>query len=689
MPEDIEQLAEQGANERRRFPTDLIIRVLLLLPHNDIALSARRLCRDVCQRLSLPTHHTVLLSQPLPHHARDAFVRHGAEAVRHMSFLRKLLSLSTAAASGSEANLSGAWELLQPSLFAGPLRATPYSHYVSLYLGRGPDPGTAAARAGHAHVLPWLVVHGCPMHLPSTLAAVARHCDLGALQSSWELLRGVDPQLSLGQEVLDEAAACADHAAARAKVEWVLGASERAAAAAAAGGGGTGVMPSESTAVAAARAGNLPLLQWLVQRWGVRVTGYRVLAAALRHSNLRVVEWLVGHRAPRGCGLLEAAGEDASCRISAAAAAAVAAGFTSSNHNSGGHELHGGHGTACGGNGSDCSCVNGSSGAVAKLRWLAVRGVALHVGAAAEAARYGNLEALRYLVEQCGQHVSGYDTDVAAGSSSVATATWLLARGCRPSRTAYRMAAARGDVDMIMWLVRQAGCTWDTATVGAVISSWPEEGPWCRWVSGAREAVRQAGGGSTDANRIRSGLRDVVGLFTEGGCVGREWEEVVSCAAWRGDMELVQLLLQRGARCEWGALLGQAATGGCEALVEWLVEQHEGLQANIHGTAHGCAKRDPYVSAGCRGDRGTLECLRRVGVAWSGDVLKEAVKMGCELRVLQWMVEHGAAAGLREVAEARRAVKGAGREGVEAWLRGLEGAQGGASCNGEDVGNEA
>lgn len=93
--------------------------------------------------------------------------------------------------------------------------------------------------------------------------------------------------------------------------------------------------------------------------------------------------------------------------------------------------------------------------------------------------------------------------------------------------------------------------------------------------------------------------------------------------------------------------------------------------------------------AGAAGDAGVPLCLRRVGVAsgmaWEcpegggGDGLRAGGVTAA------WMVEHGAAAGLREVAEARRAVRRGGRAGVEEWLMELEGAQGGVPCNGADV----
>ncbi len=57
-----------------------------------------------------------------------------------------------------------------------------------------PCPGFAAATAGHPHLLPWLLQH-CPflLDLARTLEAVARHCDLPALQALYKPIWHIMP----------------------------------------------------------------------------------------------------------------------------------------------------------------------------------------------------------------------------------------------------------------------------------------------------------------------------------------------------------------------------------------------------------------------------------------------------------------------------------------------------------------
>ncbi len=53
------------------------------------------------------------------------------------------------------------------------------------------------------------------------------------------------------------------------------------------------------------------------------------------------------------------------------------------------------------------------------------------------------------------------------------------------------------------------------------------------------------------------------------------------------------------------------------------------------------------------------------GVTWAPDALAQAVREGCFLSALQWMVERGAPAGPQEV---RQALEGAKRAEVREWL---------------------
>ncbi len=81
------------------------------------------------------------------------------------------------------------------------------------------------------------------------------------------------------------------------------------------------------------------------------------------------------------------------------------------------------------------------------------------------------------------------------------------------------------------------------------------------------------------------------------------------------------------------AVLQEAAGCGCEALVEWLLRQ-------------GCALPEDTVALllepAKRGDLATLRCLHRMGVPWPQGLLPEAVRRGCPLPMLQWLVAEGA-----------------------------------------------
>ncbi len=96
------------------------------------------------------------------------------------------------------------------------------------------------------------------------------------------------PRRGLDHEVLDAAAESATPDDAVAKMKWLLTPSS-----------GCSCSLTESTAVAAARSGDLDRLRWLQER-GCPMGGERVLRCALRHAGLAMVEWLVDEA---GCRL--------------------------------------------------------------------------------------------------------------------------------------------------------------------------------------------------------------------------------------------------------------------------------------------------------------------------------------------------------------------------------------------------
>ncbi len=167
---------------------DLIIYVLSHLPPNEFVCSGRLISRDICARLTLPRHCTTDLSQPLPAHVAT-WADPSPAALHALSFRRKLHALSyVAASSGSETNLDVAWRMLRPSL--SPHRS-PEAYGADCW-SRGDieDPGTAAVRQGHAHLLPYMIQHGCPLDPVRTLAAAAQYGELPVLQDTWMVMTG-------------------------------------------------------------------------------------------------------------------------------------------------------------------------------------------------------------------------------------------------------------------------------------------------------------------------------------------------------------------------------------------------------------------------------------------------------------------------------------------------------------------
>ncbi len=572
-----------------QLPPALQLHILSLLPPNDRALSGRLVSPDAAAGLSQDPTCTASLSQPLPPHAVPWAVEAGQQHVRQLPFRHKLQLLCTAAASGSEVNLEVALALLQPSIFPDVLQ-----HGARAWgeLRTFPDPGVAAIEAGHPQLLGWLL-RRCPgLLVPArVLEAAARHCDLAGLQAAWAAMRDGHPSRApsdiymLGQPVLDAAAGSATHDA-EAKVQWVLGA-------------GQGLALRDSTAAAAAGLGDLGRLQWLRER-GCRMRRNEVLQSALEHADLAVAEWLVDEA---GCALPAAAGDD---------------GLWS--------RLFG-------------ACVKCPDGA-AKLQWLRERGApplqADHLqlehfqlensGFMTALAKGGHVEVLQYLLQQPGLRTERGLRELckaAAQSGSIPMVELLRQQaGCVFTPEAYCYAARSGSLAMIRWLADEAGVApagLPTGDFPHLMRCWPNDTP----------------------ARSRGLLQAVQLLVGEAGC--RKWDAKggLTAAAARGELALVQYLLRQRPRHQPGwEVLVAAAEGGCEALLEWLVEQHPGC---LVGAGLGVS---PYVPAAARGDLGTLTALRRLGVPWGAeDVVAQAVRRGCSVPALRWLKEQGAPVG--------------------------------------------
>ncbi len=124
----------------------------------------------------------------------------------------------------------------------------------------------------------------------------------------------------------------------------------------------------------------------------------------------------------------------------------------------------------------------------------------------------------------------------------------------------------------------------------------------------------------------------VVEVLVKAGCpVG---PDALNSAAIIGDLPVLRYLHEDSGVGFGPGTLAAAAEGGCEAMVEWLF-------------GAGCRPGDrwtemPYLTAGQSADLGTLQCLRRLGVPWSADVVKVATILELCLPPVRWLVEQGA-----------------------------------------------
>ncbi len=695
---------QAAAPTGRELPTELLLRVLELLPPNEQTLSGRLACKDAARRLSTPRHCTVRCGQPLPEHAADeCWQRHLLEQGRHMTFKHKLQLLSTAAASGCEANVRLAWGVLQPCLFpemvserAGAKRY-PYGAYPDM-----DDPGTAAAKAGHAGIVAWLAAHGCPLDIGRMRQAAALHSTLEVLQGVWGLL----PEPDGG--ALDDLALQVTYRAAQsrtpdacAKVCWLLD-------------GHRGILsPMHLTDVLtfAADAGRFDVVRHVLNTRPGHVLsncqGRRLLQGALQHADLAAADWLVDET---GVGLPT----DGAIWLWEAAA-------------------RGGRADA--------------------FRWLMDRGVPPQRHALASAFKSGWPEAVRFLLEECRLEEEPWLLYSAVLIGSVELAAWLWQRGRQePSPSLYAAAALCGSVAMVEWLMQEVRCPVDQDTALHVLCGWPSSRP------GSSSTTTTSGGGSGDssggggsdgnagaAGGGAMGLLRALQLLAEAGCrlerlsvdaleqvarhgdmglaqwvvqqaeggrwperamqcIVKDWPEggasgsqlcdavleaggspgscrEVQQAARRGDLEALRLLHGQG-----GLRLGRevwvaAAEGGCEAVLEWLAA--EGCRVGAG------AGQDPYLAAGLRGDRGVLCTLRRLGVPWGHrGVLRAAVDRWAAPPVVRWMVEEGAP---WDGATVARAAKEARRrwwryEATAVWLAQQVAARGGPGVGGAGSG---
>ncbi len=606
---------------QQQLPTALQLHILSFLCPNDRALSGRLVSPDTADALSGPQNCTAFLSQPLPAHAVPWFMEAGQQHMRQLASRHKLHLLCTAAASGSEGNLEAALALLQPSIFPELLQ-----HWISF---RGPylatDLGVTAVKAGHPQLLGWLL-RRCPGRLRPgcVLQAAAQHCDLAGLRSVYEALKDHDKRsdggsgslvdrLGCPQLILDAAAKSATPDSPE-KMQWLMSTLDGSC------------RVQESTAVAAARCGDLGRLRWL-HSVGCPMDDLRVLETALEHADLAVAQWLV---------------DEAGCSL-----AADGTGGTGWTADWAWEDLL-------------AAAVKSADG-VGKLAWLRERGgPSPTADLIDDAVKAGQVGVASFLLQgpgaasvlQARGHVLA---PVAVLSGSIPTVELLWKAGVVFTHDAYRYGRVAGSLPMVRWLT----CHTEVPAVGlglyGLIISWP---------------------GATPAHS--RDLLEAVQLMADraGHCVPpTDYRRALKTAAERGDLALVQCLLQHrrllarsGFRPD-EEILTAAAQGGCEPLLEWLAEQHPGCLA-LSGNL-----QTPYDFTARSGDRDTLEALRRLGVPWGTDrAVAQALSVECQFSAARWLVEQGAPVGGAghmdiSVALGLREKRLSAEEA--AWLRGL------------------
>ncbi len=461
------------------------------------------------------------------------------------------------------------------------------------------------------------------------LTAAAEHCSIEGMLQFWQLVG--EARCPYQEDFLRcemAKAAGQSDADATAKLSWLLSAPESA---------GTKQQQEllHYAAEGPAARGSLPMLQWLLgQGLDVRGAGGGVLGTALGHGRLGVADWLVD---VAGCPLPPPQQQQQQQQD---------------------YRLEG-----------VWQCA-GMSGSMQPIRWLLGRGVPVHGAAISGAAYCGHLEAVQFLHARYGLPLTAEVFSLAGGSRSMPTAQWLLQAGCPMGPEAYRRAAEAGDGGMVLWLAQVARCPWDEKTLPHVIDCWPN--------GTERIAYRRT---TRPGNQHAGPLLPMVRALVEAGCPPRGGLEAdgvqgqgpgggvqeqghgsaaLDAAVRHGHLPVARYLHEECGVGFGPETLAEAAAGGCEPVLEWLV-----------GAGCGPGTGYPYVQAQ-PGDMATLLCLHRLGVPLGDAGWWRAPNVyRVPLAAVRWMVERGAPwdeeGATRLFAHARRIVRPGNEESLS-WL---------------------
>ncbi|PNH06930.1 hypothetical protein TSOC_006646, partial [Tetrabaena socialis] len=592
--------APDAAAPWNHLPSELLLRVVAFLPLNELACTARLVCKATAVALSGPQDTTVRMSQPSP---RDEFVRRWGRpgAMRPLTLVRRRLLLSLTAASGCLQNLQ--WlaphvgcsltvEVFAAAAAAGRLDACRWLQQQGCYkqwwplsavtaaAGAGqrameewllantgkPDGidlncvgnrtrlACSAARGGHVGLMDWLLQrHGRLLNgdaAATVLVAAAEGCDLPTLQRLYHTY----PQIAPGY--WSDHLGCALSVAAssptpdwKAKATWLEG---QGAAASASNG---------TCARAAFHSDALDRLTWLRGRgypWDWNVTESAAVA-----GNLDALRYLLAE----GCPVREAT-------LEAAAGA----------------------------------------GQLASLQALHAHGSTLLAPAAcftavASSARGGHLPVVAWLREQQLVSIASLQRRSsllleATKSGSVELLAWLRDLNCPWGADNFPCAAEAGSEEVLEWLVAQ-GC--------------PMQEPRGRDDDPYLTAARQGDWGTLACLR-RLGFPWRALNWGGGTFVNAVWE---GCA-----VPILRRLLELGCPVDWGSAIEKAAFVDAGVLA-WLQEEQrrrdwerEAGKYGAVGSGSPSLQQPPprmFEAAGS-GSVELLAWLRDPGCPWGEDI---------------------------------------------------------------------